>query len=55
MIWASFFPIVRKTRFEPVLSYVTFRGRQDVNWSCVDLEHLLSLYRWCTKEVIGLV
>lgn len=50
----GFFSIVCKTEFDLVLAYVVLHRRQDVDWSCFDLEDRFFLYCWCTGELIGL-
>lgn len=37
-----------------MLAFVAFRPEQEVDWSCVNLEDLFFLDRWCTEMVISL-
>lgn len=42
----GFFPIVQRTWSHPFLAYFAFCGREEVNWTWVDLEDPFLLYRW---------
>lgn len=50
----AFFAIIYKTDFHLVLAYVALRRRQEVDWSCIDLEDPFFFYHWRVVEVIGL-
>lgn len=50
----GFFPISKKTRFDPVLAFVAFHRGQEVDWSCGDLERPFFFSCWNMGEVIDL-